>query len=142
MGLADDLIGSMLKTVPGVGTLAGGLLPDVKGEDGAPMLDEGESRLSRLDRESLRQVAVAGGGEYFELDRDGDRRIANAIIDAGKRLAPVVGASETAEEWYWRFMVVAAGFLGAGLVFLRDKVELGVQLVAGAATLVWLSSVF
>lgn len=128
--------------VVGVGTLAGGLLPDVKGEDGAPMLDEGESRLSRLDRESLRQVAVAGGGEYFELDRDGDRRIANAIIDAGKRLAPVVGASETAEEWYWRFMVVAAGFLGAGLVFLRDKVELGVQLVAGAATLVWLSSVF
>ena len=42
--------------------------------------------------QALQRIAVAGGGQYFELDRDGDRHIANAIIDAGKRMAPSLGA--------------------------------------------------
>lgn len=125
--------------VVGVGTLAGGLLPDVKGEDGAPMLDAGESRLSKLDRESLQQIAAAGSGEYFELDRDGDRQIANAIVDAGRRLAPSLEASAAAEDLYWRFLATAAGFLAVGLVFLRERAELWLELAAGAGTLAWLS---
>jgi hypothetical protein len=49
---------------------------------------------SRLDRASLQKIASAGGGQYFELDRDGDRHIANTIIDTAKRMAPSLGASE------------------------------------------------
>jgi hypothetical protein len=36
----------------------------------------------------LQRIAAAGGGQYFELDRDPDRDIANAIIDAGRAQAP------------------------------------------------------
>ena len=36
---------------------------------------------------SLAQIATAGGGEYLELDREGDREIANQIIDAARKRA-------------------------------------------------------
>ena len=85
---------------------------------------------SRLDRARCRSIAAAGGGQYFELDRDGDRHIANAIIDAGKRMAPSLGAVEQAEELYWRFLVVAAVFPSLGLLFLRDRPELWLQALA------------
>ncbi len=74
--------------VVGVGTLAGGRLPAFYGPDGEEVKDPDVPLTSRLDRPSLQQIAYEGGGQYFELDRDGDRQIANALIDAGKRLAP------------------------------------------------------
>ena len=97
--------------VIGVGTLAGGDLP-VTTIDGEVEPSPGRSR---LERASLQRIASAGGGQYFELDRDPDRDIANAIIDAGRRQAPVRTEKGTSEELYWRFLAggVVLASLGA-----------------------------
>ena len=99
--------------VIGVGTLAGGALPDttIDGED-APSPGR-----SRLERASLQRIAAAGGGQYFELDRDPDRDIANAIIDAGRREAPAKTEKGTAEELYWRFLAGGLALASIGALF-------------------------
>jgi Ca-activated chloride channel family protein len=119
--------------VVGVGTLGGGRLPDFKDKEGVVQHDAETPTISRLDRTSLQKLASAGGGQYFELDRDGDRRIATTIIDTAKRMAPSLGASEQAEELYWRFLVVAAIFPFLGMLFLRDRAELWIQTIGVAA---------
>jgi Ca-activated chloride channel family protein len=123
--------------VVGVGTLGGGKLPDFHDKDGNVVHDSEVPTIARLDRPSLQKLAAAGGGQYFELDRDGDRHIANTIIDTVKRRAPSLGSSEQAEELYWRFLVLAAVFPFIGMLFLRDKAELWLQTlgVALAATI-------
>ena len=82
-----------------------------------------------------------GGGQYFELDRDGDRHIANAIIDAGKRLAPTLGVTEQAEELYWCFISFAAAFVALGVLFLRERAQLWIQMVAAVVLLATLSTI-
>jgi hypothetical protein len=119
--------------VVGVGTLSGGALPDFRNENGEIEVDPEVPRSSRLDRAGLQRVATASGGQYFELDRDGDRRIANAIIDAGKKAAPALGASEAAEDLSWRFLAAAAFFPMIGLLFLRDRSELWLQAIGTVA---------
>jgi hypothetical protein len=114
--------------VAGVGTLSGGLLPAFRGEDDKEEVSPGRSR---LDRASLQRVAAAGGGRYFELDRDPDRDIANAIIDAGRRRAPTRVEEGKVEELYWRFLAAAVAVAAIGAIFLRDRAELVMQ-VAGA----------
>lgn len=118
--------------VIGVGTLGGGRMPEFKDKDGNVVNDPEVPTSSRLDRASLQKLASAGGGQYFELDRDGDRHIANTIIDIAKRMAPSLGASEQAEELYWRFLVVAAIFPFIGMAFLRDRAELWIQTIGVA----------
>ncbi|HUR35599.1 MAG TPA: VWA domain-containing protein [Vicinamibacterales bacterium] len=115
--------------VIGVGTLGGGRMPEFKDAEGNVVHDAEVPTTSRLDRASLQKLASAGGGQYFELDRDGDRHVANTIIDTAKRMAPSLGASEQAEELYWRFLVVAAIFPFIGMVFLRDRAELWIQTI-------------
>jgi hypothetical protein len=116
--------------VIGVGTLGGGDLPEIS--------DEGEEPhspgRSRLDRASLQRIAAAGGGQYFELDRDPDRDIANAISDAGRRQAPATTEKGTTEELYWRFLAGGLGGAAIGMLFVRERTELSVQLAAAAAT--------
>jgi Ca-activated chloride channel family protein len=119
--------------VVGVGTLGGGPLPVVDDPEGGVQQSPG---VSRLERGALQRIASAGRGEYFELDRDGDRYIANAIVSAGRRLAPSLGLQESASELYWWFLCAAAGTAGAGLLFLRKPVELGLMLGAGVLTAV------
>ncbi len=116
--------------VIGVGTLGGGMLPAVKVEDGSD--DPEVVGRSRLDRASLQRIAAAGGGQYFELDRDPDREIANALIDAGRRLVPATVESGRVEELYWRFIVAGAGLAAFGLLFVRERTELW-MLLAGAS---------
>ena len=116
--------------VIGVGTLAGGDLPETT-VDGVTEPSPGRSR---LDRASLQRIAAAGGGQYFELDRDPDRDIANSIIDAGRRQAPTTTEEGTVEELYWRFLAAALALAAFGGIFLRDRTELWIQLVAAAAT--------
>ena len=89
---------------------------------------------SRLDRASLRRIAAAGGGQYFELDRDADRDIANAIIDAGRRQAPATTEQGTTEELYWRFLAGGLALAALGSVLVRDRTELWIQLAATIAT--------
>jgi hypothetical protein len=116
--------------VIGVGTLAGGDLP-------ATMIDgveEPSPGKSRLDRASLQRIAAAGGGQYFELDRDPDRDIANAIIDAGRRQAPATTEEGTVEELYWRFLATGLALAALGGILLRDRTELWIQLLAAIGT--------
>jgi hypothetical protein len=112
------------------GTLAGGALPETV-IDGVKEPSPGKSR---LDRASLQRIAAAGGGQYFELDRDPDRDIANAIIDTGRRQAPATTEEGTTEELYWRFLAAGLALAALGTLFLRDRTELWVQLGATAAT--------
>jgi hypothetical protein len=115
--------------VIGVGTLAGGELPMIADEGEEPK----SPGRSRLDRASLQRIAAAGGGQYFELDRDPDRDIANAIIDAGRRQAPVTTERGTTEDLYWRFLAGAIGLAAFGSLFIRERTELWMQLLGGAA---------
>ena len=132
--------------VIGVGTLGGGPLPDSINADGTIEPSPGRSR---LDRASLQRIAAAGGGHYFELDRDADRDIANGIIDAGRRQrgaaartlrggeeAPTSIEDGSVEELYWRFLVSAIGLAGLAALFLRERAELWIQLAASLGTAV------
>src|SRR5207302_10746564 len=116
----------------GVGSLSGGPLPIWALPPGTPH-EPDEPVSSHLDRDSLEKIAVATNGQYFELDRDGDRHIANAIIDAGKRLAPSLGVVAQSEELYWWFLSAAAALIAAGTLFLKERAELWIQLI-GAIT--------
>lgn len=118
--------------VIGVGTLAGGRLPIVKAADGTPLALDGPS-VSRLERASLQRIAAAGAGQYFELDRDPDGEIANAIVTAARRLAPPIAMPTGAEDLYWLFLAGGAALAALGFVFVRDRVELAL-LLAGAIT--------
>jgi Ca-activated chloride channel family protein len=119
----------------GVGSQSGGPLP-LEALPPTAIHEPDEPTWSRLDRESLMKIAAATNGEYFELDRDGDRHIANAIIDAGKRLAPSLGVVEQSEELYWWFLAAAAGSLAIGMLFLRDRAELWIQLAGAVGILI------
>ena len=132
--------------VIGVGTLGGGPLPDSPNADGTIEPSPGRSR---LDRASLQRIAAAGGGQYFELDRDADRDIANAIIDAGRRQgvaaartlrggveAPTTVEDGSVEELYWRFLVSAIGLAALAALFFRERAELWIQLAASLGTAV------
>ena len=121
--------------VVGVGTLAGGALPVFKDEKGEVVVDPEAPTTSHLDRAGLQRIASAGAGQYFELDRDGDRHIANQIVDAGKKMAPSLGAIQESEELYWRFLAIASAFPFIGALFLRDRPELWLQVIGVAAAL-------
>jgi Ca-activated chloride channel family protein len=109
--------------VVGVGTSSGGLIPEAPVRPGGAV-GETTPIHSTLDRLSLTQIAAAGGGEYLELDRDGDRDIANRIIDAARKRAGTRGLQVESEELYWRFLLAGAAFLCLGLLFLQERVEL------------------
>lgn len=116
--------------VVGVGSLGGGLMPAFVDEGGKEVVLR-----SKLEREGLQQIASAGGGKYFELDRDPDRDIANEIIETGKRLAPTVELTSQPRELHWYFMCLAAIFAAVGLCFLQDRADLVIQLI-GASVVV------
>ena len=130
----------------GVGTLGGGPLPQSTSAEGTIEPSPGRSR---LDRASLQRIAAAGGGQYFELDRDPDRDIANTIIDAGRRQgvpaartlrggveAPATIEDGAVEELYWRFLASAIGLAALTALFLRERAELWIQLTASLGTAV------
>jgi Ca-activated chloride channel family protein len=114
--------------VIGVGSLGGAPMPTVRTAAGELRESPGASR---LDRASLQRIAIAGQGDYFELDRDDDRTIANGIIAAGRRLAPAVGMQDVSQELYWWFLLAAAIVAAAGLPFIRHTAELGILLAGG-----------
>ena len=116
--------------VVGVGSLGGGLLPVVRLANGELLASPGSSR---LERAALQRIAASGRGAYFELDRDGDRHIANTIVAAGRRLAPAVDLTEVAEDLHWWFVVAATVIAGLGSVFLQ-RVPLGMLLAGSLGT--------
>ena len=139
-GAANSMDMAVTENVPlyvvGVGTLSGGTLPAFHDEHGEIVIDPEVPSTSKLDRAGLQRLAMAGGGQYFELDREGDRHIANSLVDAGRRMAPSLGAVEEAEELYWRFIAAAAFFPLLGLFFIRDRPELWIQAIGTIAATV------
>jgi Ca-activated chloride channel family protein len=124
--------------VVGVGTTLGGFIPEPPRKPNDTTPREPPIRAS-LDRAGLTMIANAGGGEYMELDREGDREIANKIIDATRKRAGSRGVEASNEELYWRFLLAAAALVIAGLLFLQERAELWLQAAGGAValTLVW-----
>jgi hypothetical protein len=105
------------------------MIPEPLGADGVrppPVVH------ASLDRNSLVQIAVAGGGDYFELGDEPDRIVAFRIIDRLRQKAPPVDPVETVEELYERFLVAAAVVLCAGGLLVRKPIELAWH-AAGAA---------
>ena len=82
--------------VVGVGTTAGGIIPQPTGPGATPV----ETIRSVLDRESLIRLAQGGGGEYFEIGRESDRDVAFGIIDRLRHLDERAQVMESFEELY------------------------------------------
>jgi Ca-activated chloride channel family protein len=120
--------------VVGIGTTAGGMIPEPARADGTrppPVIR------SVLDRKSLLQMAVAGGGEYFELAGEPDRIVAFRLVDRLRRRSEAASTVETFEDLYPRVLTAAAIVLCLGTLVLRKRTELAWQ-AAGAAGVVLL----
>ena len=123
--------------VVGVGTTAGGLIPEAPRDDGTvppPTIR------SILDRDSLREIAHAGGGEYFEIGQEPDLNVAFKIIIAVRRRAEVPREVDSYDDFYWRFLFAAGVFLCLGTFLLKASTELWWQAAAVLATVVVLAS--
>jgi len=123
--------------VVGIGTSTGGMIPEPARPDGTrppPVVR------SVLDRASLVQLAVAGGGEYFEIGDEPDRIVAFRIVDRLRRRSDVVKEVESFDELYGRFLLAAAGVLVAGTAFLRKRTELAWQAAGAVAVVLLLAS--
>lgn len=122
--------------VVGVGTTVGGIIPD-------PKRDATQAAIrSVLDRSSLAAIATAGGGRYFELDRETDRDIANTLIDLTRRRAGGRGVQESVEDRYREALMAAAALVILGVLFLRDQTALALQVTAGLGVLLFVSGLF
>lgn len=119
--------------VVGVGTAAGGLIPEPPRPDGVRAAS-GAIR-AVLDRDSLRTIARMGGGEYFEMGREPDREIAYRILTGVKRHGPVSHVDERAEELYWHLLFAAALALCLGTFALKSGAELWWQVAGVVVTL-------
>ena len=137
IALADARHRNIPVNVVGVGTIGGGMIPEPARADGttpAPTIH------AELDRDGLRQIASAGGGEYFEIGREPDRDIAFQIIESIRRRAAAdveAQAEESREELYWQFLFFAAIAICLGTFVLKEKAELWWQ-AAGAVVAVLL----
>lgn len=121
--------------VVGIGTTTGGMIPQPPVQNAADAVQIH----SVLDRPSLLQMAIAGGGEYFEIGRESDRDVAFRIIDRLQRRAERQQV-ETYEEFYWRVLLVAAVVLCAGTLLLKARTELAWQAAGALATVVLLTA--
>jgi Ca-activated chloride channel family protein len=123
--------------VVGIGTSTGGMIPEPARPDGTrppPVIR------SVLDRASLVQLAVAGGGEYFEIGDEPDRIVAFRIVDRLRRRSDVVKEIESFDELYGRFLMAAAIVLIIGTALLRKRTELAWQAAGALAVVLLLAS--
>jgi Ca-activated chloride channel family protein len=124
--------------VVGVGTTVGGMIPEPAAADGSrppPKIH------STLDRRSLLQIAVAGGGEYFEMGEESDRTIAFRIVDRLRRRAANATPVETFEDLYAQSLMAAAIVLCLGVLVVRKRTELAWQAAGAVAVVLLLASV-
>lgn len=122
--------------VAGIGTTAGGIIPQPPTTDAADVVQI----RSVLDRASLLQIAIAGGGEYFEIGREPDRDVASRIIDRLQRRADQQQHVETYEALYWRVLLAAGIVLCVGVLLLRTRTELAWSAAAVGGVLLFLGS--
>jgi Ca-activated chloride channel family protein len=126
--------------VVGVGTATGGAIPEPPKPINIYAPPPPPPIHSRLDRESLMTIATAGEGEYFELNRQSDREIANRIVNAAQRNAGVRGVESTTRDLYWPCLLAAAVLLGIGVIFVQGRVELWLQALGSAVAVyvIWI----
>ena len=122
--------------VIGVGTTAGGFIPQLPSSIYATPEDPIHSV---IDRQSLRAIAEAGGGEYFELGIDSDQDIALRLIADVQRRAQSTQREENFTELYWYFLAVAAGFVGLGTLLVKERAPLWWYLATTCALIVLLT---
>jgi hypothetical protein len=79
----------------------------------------------------LRRLASEGGGRYFELDREPERDIANAIINAVRRPAPFAVEQASLTDLHWPAIAIACALMALGTLFARHRPVLWLHL-AGA----------
>jgi Ca-activated chloride channel family protein len=130
-GIAVDVLG--------VGTSNGGIIPLPRDDKGV-VLAGFEPIRSTIDRTSLREIARAGGGEYFELGTSADEQIAARIIQNAARRSGNEQVDETFDELYWYLLVAAAACLGLGSLFVKQRAQLGLGIVAALALFALISS--
>jgi Ca-activated chloride channel family protein len=125
--------------VVGVGTTSGGYIPEPSDAFAKPGSGSTSRVASALDRGSLLAVASAGRGQYFELDRDSDRTIATAIIEATRRRSGPRDVELAYTPLYWHCFVAAAILVGLGVPWARDRLELSLHAAGALAALffVW-----
>jgi Ca-activated chloride channel family protein len=124
--------------VIGIGTSNGGVIPLPRDEKGA-VLAGFEPIRSTIDRTSLREIAREGNGEYFEIGTAPDEQIAARIIQNASRRSGNNQVDQSLDELYWYLLAAAAGCLGLGVLFVKQRVQLGFGLAAAIALLVLLS---
>jgi Ca-activated chloride channel family protein len=140
-GIAQDAVkATRARGIPiyvvGVGTLRGGEIPDPKRDPDSPM----PPIRSALDRPSLNAIATASAGRYLELEREPDTVIANQIIDAARRRAASSTPEPSLQPLYWQVLLAGAGIAIAGLLFLRDRASLALEVVGGTVALAIVSA--
>lgn len=131
--------------VVGVGTLSGGIIPEPPPQGSvapakAVPLPPAPPTFSSLDRASLKQIANTSGGEYLEMDRDSDINITNHIIDAARRRVVALPPEPLMEDLYWRLLLAAGCVALAGVLSLRNRAELWIQVAGGGIVLASLSA--
>jgi Ca-activated chloride channel homolog len=122
--------------VIGVGTTTGGLIPEPPNSQGG---EPHPPIRAVLDRDSLRAIARAGGGEYFEIGQDPDRDIAFKIILDVRRRSNVSQEVDRYEDLYWRFLFAAGIFLCLGTFLLKRSTELWWQAAAALVAMALLA---
>jgi hypothetical protein len=94
---------------------------------------------SVLDRASLVQLAVAGGGEYFEIGDESDKIVAFRIINRLRQRSDLAQQVDSFDDLYGRFLMAAAVFLGLGTLFLHKRLDLVWQAAGALAAVVLLA---
>lgn len=122
--------------VVGIGTTGGGMIPNPPTADATQVVQI----RSVLDRASLVQIAVAGGGEYFEIGHEPDRDVAFRIIDRLQRRSDDRQQVDTYEDLYWRLLLAAGVVLCAGTLLLHTRTELAWQVVGAGGVLLMLGT--
>jgi Ca-activated chloride channel family protein len=125
--------------VIGVGTSNGGMIPLPRDDKGV-VLAGFEPIRSTIDRTSLREIARAGNGEYFEFDTAADEQIAARIIQNAARRSGNEQVDEAFDELYWYLLAAAAGCIALGVLFVKQRVQLGFGIAAALALLALISS--
>jgi len=120
--------------VVGVGTTSGGFIPQLpprRYQEPDPPIH------SVLDRQSLRAIAQAGGGAYYELGAESDQVVALKILaDIQRASRGILQRQEDFAELYWYFLIVAAVVLGWGTLLLKEQTQLWWQLATAAVVVV------
>ncbi|MDH3193937.1 MAG: hypothetical protein OEM40_06430, partial [Acidimicrobiia bacterium] len=88
-------------------------------------------------RQSLRTIAEAGGGEYYELGTEQDDVIALRVLSDVQSHAQTFHRQEIFAELYWPLLAAAAGAVCLGTLTVRERIRLWLLLAGAVAAVVF-----